>query len=117
MRITRGVTSRRRHNKLLKAAKGYRGRRNSTVKMAKQAIMKAGQNSYRDRRRKKREFRRLWIIRLNAALRERGFMYSRFIRAAEDKKVAIDRKILSELAINEPGAFGKVVDTVMSSTK
>lgn len=77
--------------------------------------MKAGQNAYRDRRRKKREFRRLWIVRLNAALRARGYMYSRFIRAAEDKNVAIDRKVLSEIAIHEPEAFNEVVKTVMGS--
>ena len=75
--------------------------------------MKAGQNAYRDRKRKKRDFRRLWITRLNAALRSHGVMYSRFIRAAEDKKVEVNRKILSELAIHEPEVFKKVVAEVM----
>ena len=75
--------------------------------------MKAGQNSYRDRKRKKREFRRLWITRLNAALRARGYQYSRFIRQMEEKDVQLNRKVLTELAIHEPEAFGKVVDTVM----
>lgn len=75
--------------------------------------MKAGQNAYRDRKRKKRDFRRLWITRLNAALRKRGYMYSRFIRQMEEKNVQIDRKVLSELAIHEPEVFGKVVEEVM----
>lgn len=75
--------------------------------------MKAGQNAYRDRKRKKREFRRLWITRLNAALRSHGVMYSRFVRAAEDKKVEVNRKVLSELAIHEPEVFKKVVAEVM----
>ena len=113
MRVTRGTTSHRRHKKLLKQAKGYRGLRHKTIKKAKEAVMKAGQNAYRDRKRKKREFRRLWITRLNAALRGHGFMYSRFIRAAEEKKIEINRKVLPELAIHEPEVFGKVVDEVM----
>lgn len=113
MRVTRGTTTKRRHKKLLKQAKGYRGMRNSTIKKAKEAVMKAGQNAYRDRKRKKRDFRRLWITRLNAALRSHGVMYSRFIRAAEDKKVEVNRKILSELAIHEPEVFKKVVAEVM----
>ena len=114
MRVTGGPASRRRHKKILKMAKGYRGRRKNTFKMAKQAVMKAGLNAYRDRKRKKREFRRLWIIRLNAALRSRGHMYSRFIRQMEDKDVKLNRKVLSELAIHEPEAFEEVVKTVMS---
>jgi large subunit ribosomal protein L20 len=113
MRVTRGTVSRRRHNKLFKSVKGFRGRRKNTVKLATQASMKAGQNAYRDRRRKKREFRRLWITRLNAALRQHGVMYSRFIRQMEEKNVKLDRKVLSELAIHEPEAFTKVVETVM----
>lgn len=113
MRVTRGATTKRRHKKLLKQAKGYRGLRRKTVKKAREAVMKAGQNAYRDRKRKKREFRRLWITRLNAALRSHGVMYSRFVRAAEDKKVEVNRKVLSELAIHEPEVFKKVVAEVM----
>jgi len=113
MRVKTGITSHRRHKKLLKQAKGYRGRRKNTVKMAQQAVMKAGQNAYRDRRLKKRMFRRLWITRLNAALRQKGVMYSRFIRQMEEKNVKLDRKVLSELAIHEPEVFNKVVEEVM----
>jgi len=117
MRVTGGPASHRRHKKILKMAKGYRGRRNSTFKMAKQAVLKAGLNAYRDRKRKKREFRRLWIVRLNAALRSRGHMYSRFIRQMEEKDVQLNRKILSELAIHEPEAFAEVVKKVMGTAK
>jgi len=113
MRVKRGTTSRHRHTKLLKAAKGFRGRRKNTVKLAKQAVMKAGQNAYKDRRLKKREFRSLWIIRLNAALKLHGIQYSRFIRQMEEKKVVLNRKVLSELALSEPDAFKKVVEVVM----
>ena len=113
MRVKRGVTNRRKHNKLLKQAKGYRGLRHKTVKKAKEAVLKAGQNAYRDRKRKKREFRRLWIVRLNAALKKRGYMYSRFIHQMELKEVKVDRKLLSELAISEPEVFEKVVAEVM----
>ena len=83
------------------------------MKVGMQAAMKAGTNAYRDRKRKKREFRSLWITRLNAALRSHGVMYSRFIRAAEEKKVLLNRKALSELAIHEPEVFKKMVETVM----
>ncbi|HLC76091.1 MAG TPA: 50S ribosomal protein L20 [Candidatus Peribacterales bacterium] len=113
MRVKRGTTSRHRHTKLFKAAKGFRGRRKNTVKLAKQAVMKAGQNAYKDRRRKKREFRGLWITRLNAALKIHGVQYSRFIRQMEVKKVVLNRKVLSELALSEPDAFKKVVEVVM----
>lgn len=113
MRVKRGVRSRHRHTKLFKITKGFRGRRRNTVKLATQAAMKSGQNAYRDRKNKKREFRSLWITRLNAALRSQGVMYSRFIRAAEEKKVLLNRKALSELAIHEPEAFKKMVETVM----
>ena len=114
MRIKRGVTSHRRHKKLFALAKGYRGRRKNTVRLAKQAVMRAGQHAYRDRRKKKRAFRRLWIVRLNAALQRHGIAYSRFIRAMEGKKVLLNRKVLSELAIAEPKVFEEVVRTVMS---
>lgn len=115
MRVKRGVTSHRRHKKLFAKTKGFRGRRRNTVKLAQQAVMKAGQNAYRDRRMKKRDFRSLWITRLNAALRSRGVMYSRFIRLMEERKVVLNRKVLSELALNEPEVFSKIVAEVMGS--
>jgi large subunit ribosomal protein L20 len=115
MRVKRGVTTNRRYKKLFKQVKGFRGRRKNTVKAAKQAVMKAGSNAYRDRRRKKRTFRRLWITRLNAALKQHGVMYSRFIRQMEEKNVKLDRKVMSELAISEPEVFTKVVETVMAT--
>ena len=115
MRVKRGTTTNRRMKKLFKQTKGFRGRRKNTVKAAKQAVMKAGSNAYRDRRRKKRTFRRLWITRLNAALRSHGVMYSRFIRQMEEKNVKLDRKVMSELAISEPEVFTKVVEEVMTT--
>lgn len=116
MRVKRGTTSHRRHKKLLGRAKGYRGLRRKTVKKASEAVMHAGRHAFIDRRRKKREFRSLWITRLNAALRGRGFSYSRFISAAEAKNVQLNRKVLSELAIHEPEVFGKIVSDVMGSS-
>ena len=113
MRVKRGVTSHARHKRLLARTKGYRGPRHKTVKLGRLAVLKAGQHAYRDRRRKKREFRKLWIIRLNAALRSHGIPYSRFIRAAVEKKVVLNRKVLSELAIHEPTVFEEVVKVVM----
>lgn len=112
-RVKRGTMTHKRHKKILKLAKGYRGKRKNTFKLAKQAVIRAGQNAYRDRRLKKRTFRRLWITRLNIALKERGHMYSRFIRKQEDAKVLINRKMLSEMAITDPKAFDEVVKTVM----
>jgi len=112
-RIKRGVTSHRRHRKLRAFTKGYRGQRSRGIKKAKEAMIKAGRYAYKHRRMKKRDFRRLWIVRLNAALAERGVMYSRFIRKMEDAKVILNRKVLSELAIHEPKAFDEVVKTVM----
>lgn len=114
MRIKRGVTSHRRHRRLLARAKGYRGQRHRLVKKAKEAVLRAGVHAYRHRRRKKRDFRSLWILRMNAALRERGVMYSRFIRKMEDAKVILNRKVLSELAISDPKVFDEVVKKVMS---
>ncbi|HLD07831.1 MAG TPA: 50S ribosomal protein L20 [Candidatus Peribacterales bacterium] len=113
MRVKRGVTSKKRHKKLFKAVKGFRGRRKNTVKLATDALTHAGRNAYRDRRKKKRDFRSLWITRLNAALKLQGVQYSRFIRQMEEKKVLLNRKTLSELAISKPEAFKKVVETVM----
>ena len=109
-RIKRGVNAHRRHRKVVKAAKGMRGQRGRTFKASKNAVMKAGINSYRDRRLKKRTFRSLWIARINAACRPLGISYSRLIAAMTVKGVEINRKMLSELAIHEPAAFKAVVD-------
>ena len=109
MRVTTGTVRHKRHKKIRKLAKGYRGMRSSTFKMANQAVMKAGQHAYVDRKKKKRVFRALWIARLNAAVREHGVSYSRFIKGLKDKKIELNRKTLSELAIHEPKVFEKVV--------
>ena len=112
MRVKRGTVRHRRHKKIRALAKGYRGMRRTTFKKANEAVMKAGEHAYIDRRKKKRNFRALWIIRLNAAVREQGISYSRFIKALKDKKVELNRKALSELAIHEPKVFSNVVATV-----
>ena len=104
-RVKRGVTSHARHKKIRKAAKGYYGRRKNTIRIAKQAVERANQYAYRDRKRKKRTFRALWIQRLNAAVRPFGLTYSRFIDGLGKAGVAVDRKVLSDLAIREPAAF------------
>ena len=108
-RVKRGVTSHARHKKVLKAAKGYYGRRKNTIRIAKQAVERANQYAYRDRKRKKRTFRALWIQRLNAAVRPFGLTYSRFIDGLGKAGVAVDRKVLSDLAIREPAAFEAIV--------
>ena len=104
-RVKRGVTAHARHKKILKQAEGYYGRRKSTIRVAKQAVDKAGQYAYRDRRVKKRNFRALWIQRINAAVRDYGLTYGRFIDGLSRAEVAVDRKVLSDLAITEPKAF------------
>ncbi|HEY1362723.1 MAG TPA: 50S ribosomal protein L20 [Xanthobacteraceae bacterium] len=109
-RVKRGVTAHARHKKVLKAAKGYRGRRKNTIRVAKQAVERAQQYAYRDRKRKKRTFRALWIQRLNAAVRPFGLTYSRFIDGLGKAGVSVDRKVLSDLAISEPAAFQTVVE-------
>ena len=108
-RVKRGVTNHARHKKVLKAAEGYYGRRKSTIRIAKQAVEKAGQYAYRDRRVKKRNFRALWIKRINAAVRDHGLTYGRFIDGLSKAEVAVDRKVLSDLAITQPEAFGVLV--------
>ncbi len=108
-RVKRGVTKHARHKKVIKAAKGYYGRRKNTYKVAKQAVEKAGQYAYRDRRVKKRNFRSLWIQRINAAARLHGLTYARFIDGLSKAEVAVDRKILADLAVREPEAFGLLV--------
>ena len=108
-RVKRGVTNHARHKKVLKAAEGYYGRRKNTIRVAKQAVEKAGQYAYRDRRVKKRNFRALWIQRINAAVRDHGLTYGRFIDGLSKAEVAVDRKVLSDLAITQPEAFGVLV--------
>jgi len=108
-RVKRGVTAHAKHKKVLKAAKGYYGRRKNTIRIAKQAVEKAAQYAYRDRKRKKRTFRALWIQRLNAAVRPFGLNYSRFIDGLAKAGVTVDRKVLSDLAIREPAAFEAIV--------
>jgi len=111
-RIKRGTVQRRRHNKVLKAAKGFRGLRSRLYRQAKNAIAKAGMYAYAHRKTKKRDFRRLWIARLNAACRAQGISYSRFISAMANKQVALDRKVLSDIAIHEPKVFEAIVKEV-----
>ncbi|WP_186388929.1 50S ribosomal protein L20 [Stappia sp. TSB10P1A] len=104
-RVKRGVTAHAKHKKVLKAAKGYYGRRKNTIRVAKQAVEKAGQYAYRDRKVRKRNFRSLWIQRINAAVREHGLTYGRFIDGLNKAGIEIDRKVLSDIAIREPDAF------------
>jgi len=109
-RVKRGVTAHAKHKKVLKAAKGYYGRRKNTIRVAKQAVEKANQYAFRDRKRRKRTFRALWIQRLNAAVRGFGLTYSRFIAGLGKAGVTVDRKVLSDLAIREPAAFQAIVE-------
>ena len=111
-RIKRGVAGHKRHKKVLSLTKGYRGNRSKTFRLAKMAIMKAGTNAYRDRKIKKRTFRRLWIVRLNAALQKEGIKYSRFIDAVTKVGIKLNRKILSELAIKDEKVFKEIVTFV-----
>ena len=111
-RVKRGVTARARHKKILALAKGYRGRRKNVYRVAKQAVMKAGQYAYRDCRTRKRVFRQLWIARINAGARSHGVTYSRFIAGLKKLSIDLDRKVLSDMAINDPAAFGAIVAKV-----
>jgi len=111
-RVKRGVTAHAKHKKVYKAAKGFYGRRKNTIRIAKQAVEKANQYAYRDRKRKKRTFRALWIQRLNAAVRPFGLTYSRFIDGLTKSDLVVDRKVLSDLAIHEPAAFEAIVKQV-----
>jgi large subunit ribosomal protein L20 len=109
-RVKRGVTARARHKKILKAAKGYRGARSRVLRAAVQAVTKAGQYAYRDRKQKKRDFRALWIVRINAATRRSDMTYSRFIAGLIKANIALNRKVLADLAITDPVAFDKLVE-------
>ncbi|MGX2040902.1 50S ribosomal protein L20 [Methylocaldum sp. MU1018] len=107
-RVKRGVTARARHKKVLKQAKGYYGARSRVYRIAKQAVIKAGQYAYRDRRQRKRQFRALWIVRINAAAREFGLSYSRFMDGLKKASVEIDRKVLADLAVRDKEAFAEL---------
>ncbi len=109
-RVKRGVIARRRHNKVLKRAKGYYGARRKVFRVAKQAVIKAGQYAYRDRKTKKREFRKLWIARINAAARANGLSYSRFMNGLKRANVDLDRKVLADIAVRDKGAFAQIVE-------
>ena len=104
-RVKRGVTARARHKKVLSQAKGYRGRRKNVYRIAKQAVMKAGQYAYRDRRQRKRQFRALWIARINAGARLNGLSYSRFINGLKKANIEIDRRVLADIAMHDAAAF------------
>ena len=114
-RTKRGVTSHARHKKVLKQVKGQYGRRKNTIRIAKQALEKAMQYAYRDRRAKKREFRSLWIQRINAGVRSEGLTYSKFINGLNKSKIKLDRKVLADIAYNDPEVFKSIVKKVQSS--
>lgn len=111
-RVKRGVTAHARHKKVLALAKGFRGRRKNVFRIAKQAVMKAGQYAYRDRRTRKRVFRQLWIARINAASRAAGLTYSRFMAGLKKAQIDIDRKVLADLAVHDPAGFESIAAKV-----
>ncbi len=113
-RVKRGVTTKAKHKRLLAKTKGFRHGRKNLVRMARQADLKAGQYAYRDRRAKKRDFRRLWIIQINAACRQNDMKYSAFIKALKEKKIDLDRKVLADIAENNPEEFTNLVEKVKS---
>ncbi len=115
-RIKRGVASHARHKKVLKAAKGYSGRRKNTIRVAMQAVEKAGQYAYRDRRVRKRKFRALWIQRINAAAREHGVTYGQFIHGLTQAGIEVDRKVLADIAVREPAAFKALVEKAQTAS-
>ena len=114
-RVKRGVQAKARHKKVLKQAKGFRGARSRTYKVAKQAVMRAGQYAYRDRRVKKRVFRSLWIVRINAAARDNGLTYSQLIAGLKKANIDLDRKVLASLAVNDKEAFSLLVEQAKSN--
>jgi large subunit ribosomal protein L20 len=114
-RVKRGVQAHARHKKVLKLAKGYRGRRKSVYRVAKQAVIRAGVNAYRDRRQRKRQFRALWIARINAAARECGLSYSRFISGLSKAGIELDRKILADIAVFDKPAFATLAEQAKAS--
>ncbi|HLX79160.1 MAG TPA: 50S ribosomal protein L20 [Burkholderiales bacterium] len=114
-RVKRGVTARARHKKVLQKAKGFRGRRGNVFRVAKEAVMKAGQYAYRDRRNRKRDIRALWITRINAAVRELGMSYSAFMAGMKKARIEIDRKVLADLAVLDKPAFAKIAGQIKAS--
>ncbi len=114
-RVKRGVVARRRHKKMLKQAKGYYGARSRIFRVAKQAVIKAGQYAYRDRRQRKRQFRSLWIARINAASRANGLSYSRLIAGLRKANIELDRKVLADLAVHDKVAFSTIVETAKTA--
>lgn len=116
-RVKRGVTAHARHKKILELAKGYRGRRKNVYRIAKEAVMKAGQYAYRDRRQRKRQFRALWIVRINAAARELGLSYSRLMAGLKKAAIDIDRKVLADLAVFDKNAFAKIAEQAKTKTE
>jgi large subunit ribosomal protein L20 len=114
-RVKRGVTARARHKKVLAKSKGFRGRRGNVYRVAKEAVMKAGQYAYRDRRNKKRVIRALWITRINAAVRELGMSYSAFMAGLKKARIEIDRKVLADLAVLDKPAFAKIAGQIKAS--
>jgi len=115
MRIKRGVTTKARHKRILEQAKGYFGRRKNTIRIAKQAVEKAGQYAYRDRKANKRNFRALWIQRINAAVREEGITYSQFIAGTKIIGLELDRKVMADLAMNQPESFAAIIGQVKAA--
>ena len=114
-RVKRGVVAKARHKKILGKAKGYYGARSKLFKTAKQAVIKAGQYAYRDRRQRKRQFRALWITRINAAARMHGLSYSRLINGLNKAEIEVDRKVLADLAVRDPDAFGAIAEQAKSA--
>ena len=114
-RVKRGVTAHARHKKIIAQAKGYRGRRKNTFRVAKQAVIRAGQMAYRDRRQRKRQFRALWIVRINAAARENGLSYSRLMNGLGKAGIEVDRKLLADLAVSDKTAFAQLAEQARAS--
>ncbi len=114
-RVKRGVVARRRHKKILKQAKGYYGARSRVFRVAKQAVTKAAQYAYRDRRQRKRQFRSLWIARINAAARANGLNYSRLIAGLKKAEIGLDRKVLADIAVHDKPAFSQIVETAKAA--
>jgi large subunit ribosomal protein L20 len=117
MRTTSAVQRKRRHNRLFQKVKGFRGGRRRLLRTAKETLIRSGVSAFRDRRRRKRDFRRLWIIRINAAVRQHGLRYSEFIAGLSKAKIELDRKSLSELAVADAAAFGAIVEKVKATVK
>ena len=114
-RVKRGVTARRRHRKILSQAKGYRGRRKNVFRVARQAVIRAGQYAYRDRRQRKRQFRSLWIVRINAAARVHGLSYGRFMHGLKNAGIVLDRKVLADMAVFDDAAFAELSATARAN--